>query len=158
MIKVKKKFKIFQLRIFEPLWNWLNVVDHFPSCWPILFLRLPNRNPSRNRWCVMSGCMAGYAVSCDIWTNQWRHWSSTRWSIGTKPTYRSESHLRRGQGWLERHWNGNVILMRFSSLAALKVVILTTFSAASDVNFIKMTFYISVYVPVISADILVMDN
>ena len=37
------------------------------------------------------------------------------------------------------HWNENVvILMKFSSLAALEVVILTTFSAASDENFIKM--------------------
>ena len=87
----------------------------------------------------MSGCMAGYAVSCDIWTNQWRHWSSTRWSIGTKPTYRSESHLHRGQGWLDRHWNGNVNLMKFSSLAALKVVF-DWLSAASEKNFIKMTF------------------
>ena len=34
------------------------------------------------------------------------------------------------------HWNENVvILMKFSSLAALEVVILTTFSAASDENF-----------------------
>ena len=38
-----------------------------------------------------------------------------------------------------RHWNENVvILMKFSSLAALEVVSLTTFSAASDENFIKM--------------------
>ena len=37
------------------------------------------------------------------------------------------------------HWNGNVIILtKFSSLAALKVVILTTFGAASDENFIKM--------------------
>ena len=37
------------------------------------------------------------------------------------------------------HWNGNVvILMKFSSLAALEVVILTTSSAASEENFIKM--------------------
>ena len=36
-------------------------------------------------------------------------------------------------------WNGNVfILMKFSSLAALKVVKMTTSSAASDENFIKM--------------------
>ena len=36
------------------------------------------------------------------------------------------------------HWNGNVfILVKFSSLAALKVVKLTTSSAASDENFIK---------------------
>ena len=40
------------------------------------------------------------------------------------------------------HWNGNVfILMKFSSLAALKVVKLTTSSAASDENFIKMTTF-----------------
>ena len=40
---------------------------------------------------------------------------------------------------LYQHWNENVvILMKFSSLAALEVVILTTFSAASDENFIKM--------------------
>ena len=37
------------------------------------------------------------------------------------------------------HWDGNmVILMKFSSLAAPQVVILTTFSAAYDENFIKM--------------------
>ena len=38
------------------------------------------------------------------------------------------------------HRNGNVIiLMKFSSLAAPKVVKMTTFSAASDENFVKMT-------------------
>ena len=37
------------------------------------------------------------------------------------------------------HWNGNVfILMKLSSLAALEVVKMTTSSAASDENFIKM--------------------
>ena len=36
--------------------------------------------------------------------------------------------------------------MKFSSLAALKVVILTTFSAASDENFVKMTFFASAHV------------
>ena len=37
------------------------------------------------------------------------------------------------------HRNGNVVILtKFSSLAALKVVILTTFGAASDENFIKM--------------------
>ena len=35
-------------------------------------------------------------------------------------------------------WNENVIiLMKFSSLAALKVVMMTTFSAASDENFVN---------------------
>ena len=38
-------------------------------------------------------------------------------------------------------WNGNVvILMKFSSLAALKVVNITTSGADSDENPIKMTF------------------
>ena len=40
------------------------------------------------------------------------------------------------------HWNGNVfILMKFSSLAALKVVKMTTSSAASDEHFVKMTTF-----------------
>ena len=38
------------------------------------------------------------------------------------------------------YWNGNVvILMEFSSLPAQKIVILTTFSAAIDEDFVKMT-------------------
>ena len=36
------------------------------------------------------------------------------------------------------HWNENVILTKFSSLAVLEVVILTTSSAANDENFIRM--------------------
>ena len=39
------------------------------------------------------------------------------------------------------HWNKNVILTKFSSLAALEVVILTTSSATSDENFIKMKIF-----------------
>ena len=41
--------------------------------------------------------------------------------------------------WRRIHWNENVVILtKFSSLAALEVVILTTFSAANDENFIKM--------------------
>ena len=41
-----------------------------------------------------------------------------------------------------RHWNGKVfILMKCSSLAALEVVKMTTSSAASDENFVKMTTF-----------------
>ena len=41
------------------------------------------------------------------------------------------------------HWNGKVfILMKCSSLAALEVVKMTTSSAASDENFIKMTTFL----------------
>ena len=44
--------------------------------------------------------------------------------------------------WSQIHWNENVvILMKSSSLAALKVVILTTIGAASDEDFIKMTTF-----------------
>ena len=44
---------------------------------------------------------------------------------------------------LVQHWNGNVVfLMAFSSLVALKVVTLTTFSATSDENFIKMMTFL----------------
>ena len=45
------------------------------------------------------------------------------------------------------HWNENVfILMKSSSLAAPKVVKMTTFGAASDENFIKMmTFSFQCY-------------
>ena len=40
------------------------------------------------------------------------------------------------------HWNGNVfILTKSSSLAAPKVVKMTTFGAASDEDFIKMTTF-----------------
>ena len=39
----------------------------------------------------------------------------------------------------DTHWNKNVVILtKFSSLAALEVVILTTSSAASDEHFIKM--------------------
>ena len=40
---------------------------------------------------------------------------------------------------LTEHWNENVIiLMKFSSPAASQIVKMTTFSAASDENFVKM--------------------
>ena len=50
-----------------------------------------------------------------------------------------EMHRNIGQG---EHWNRNVVvLMKFSSLAALEVVKMTTSSAASDENFVKMTTF-----------------
>ena len=43
---------------------------------------------------------------------------------------------------VDHHWNENVVILtKSSSLAALKVVKMTTFSAASDENFIKMTTF-----------------
>ena len=38
------------------------------------------------------------------------------------------------------HWHGNIILMQFLSLAAPEVAKIATFGAASDENFVKMTF------------------
>ena len=38
------------------------------------------------------------------------------------------------------HWNEYVILTNFSLLAALEVVNMTTSNAASNENFVKMTF------------------
>ena len=40
------------------------------------------------------------------------------------------------------HWSENVILMKFSSLAVLEVVILTTSSAANYENFIKIKTFL----------------
>ena len=66
------------------------------------------------------------------------------------PTFFKVISLALGQSWqsmfsygiTKLHWNENVIiLMEFSSLAALEVVILTTSSAVSDENFVKMTTF-----------------
>ena len=70
---------------------------------------------------------------CLPWTTK-----SCRGTTGTREEKWRRSH----------HWNGNVIiLMKFSSLAALKVVILTTFGAASDENFIKMMTFSFQWLP-----------
>ena len=48
--------------------------------------------------------------------------------------------ILQAEWWI--HWNENVVaLTKSSSLAALKVVILTTFSAVSDEDFVKMTTF-----------------
>ena len=45
--------------------------------------------------------------------------------------------------WIVFYWNKNiVILMKFLSLVALEVVNMTTSSAASDENFVKMTTFV----------------
>ena len=40
------------------------------------------------------------------------------------------------------HWNGHVILMKFSWLATLDIVVLTTFNAVSEKDFIKMMTFL----------------
>ena len=49
----------------------------------------------------------------------------------------------------EKRWNENVILTKFSSLVAMKVVTMTTFSATNDENFIKMTTFPFQWVPIL---------
>ena len=98
----------------------------------------------------------------------WLHWKLSFWQLSVQPVMKISSkwwHFRkchhfdeifvtgcteschfdnfRCSQWWKFHQNddifGNVIILtKFSSLAALKVVILTTFGAASDENFIKM--------------------
>ena len=46
-------------------------------------------------------------------------------------------------GLLQYHWNKNVVILtKFSSLATLEVVKMTTSSVASDENFVKMTTFL----------------
>ena len=55
-------------------------------------------------------------------------------------------YTRNTQGSVPVYWNRNaIILTEFSSLVALEVVKMTTSSAASDENFIKMTFPLQCY-------------
>ena len=50
--------------------------------------------------------------------------------------------LLHSHGLVAIHWNGNVVILtKSSSLAALKVVKMTTFSAASDEDFVKATTF-----------------
>ena len=44
----------------------------------------------------------------------------------------------------DSYWNGNAIILKLSSLAAVQVVKMTIFSAFSDENLIKVTFQLSV--------------
>ena len=56
------------------------------------------------------------------------------------------------------HWNGNVfILMKFSSVAAMEVVKMTTSNAASDENFVKMTTLLFGFSVVTTADLLLIE-
>ena len=60
----------------------------------------------------------------------------------TTPTLRPKRPRVKNRCETGLHWNENVVILtKSSSLAALKVVKMTTFSAASDENFIKMTTF-----------------
>ena len=109
-------------------------------------------------------------VVCRICTNHIKSWTVAVWKLPSQPNvaimptsnrpviidfFLLSSHGRSKREiskivWvsycviskLPHHWNGNVvILMKFSSLAALEVVILTTSGAASDDNFVNMTTF-----------------
>ena len=72
--------------------------------------------------------------------------------MGSKPCFNGKTILagtgctsitwyQHGTESMHTYWKWNVILIKFSSLAAMKVVNMTTFSAACDVNFIKMMIF-----------------
>ena len=71
--------------------------------------------------------------------------STTTWWIWHDKGWLQNQGNRCQWNWLDYqhdHGNGDVfILTKFSSLAALKVVKMTTFSAASGENFVKMKTY-----------------
>ena len=97
----------------SPLWG---VFSHYGPFWVIMRLMLQQQQLNFNVLTLLWHIILHYILT---------HTPST-------------SKLRTA-ACLPNHWNENVvILMKFSSLAALEVVILTTFSAASDENFIKM--------------------
>ena len=64
----------------------------------------------------------------------------SRWSVPvTFVPIVTPSMARQSNYMTHKHWTKNVVILtKFSSLAALEVVILTTSSAASDEHFIKM--------------------
>ena len=74
----------------------------------------------------------------------WQHWFK-KYTNKTQQPVESlylKFRFRFRFTWHHLHWNRNVIILtKFSSMAALDVVILTTSSAANDENFIKMTIF-----------------
>ena len=74
-------------------------------------------------------------LTCRRWIQSWHH-SNDRFSAYFMGCTQRVSAP-------PQHWNWNVvILMKYSSLAASKVVISTTFDATSDENFVKMTTFV----------------
>ena len=74
-----------------------------------------------------------------FWKNQINSMTPCRIPISTATHNRSRWRILSLGVLTYLNWNENVIiLMKFSSLTALEVVILTTSSAVSDENFIKM--------------------
>ena len=84
-------------------------------------------------------------------------WEIKGWNYSSVPLYQYSSTSQAPSALLGKlltyfaqqkdagrcHWNGKVfILMKCSSLAALEVVKMTTSSAASDENFVKMTTFL----------------
>ena len=77
-------------------------------------------------------------------TRQWRGALMFSLICAWLDSWVTNGDLRRHRAYYDVtvHWNGNVfILMKSLSLAALEVVKMTTSSAASDENFVKMTTF-----------------
>ena len=83
-----------------------------------------------------------YTIYSDLKENKHRSFIQSQYHGCWWPgDTRSQSIISSHGTDLHVHWNWHVILTKFSTLAALEVVILTTSSAASDENFIKMTTF-----------------
>ena len=72
------------------------------------------------------------------------HFIQGPWMTSHRNWFKPGSNLKQDDSLLPRYlytyWTGNAILTKFSSLVAPKVVKMTTFGAANDKNFVKMTF------------------
>ena len=65
-------------------------------------------------------------------------WWLSNHTYDTKMQSKLQFSLKKKRNQHDNHWNENVILTKFYSLAVLEVFIVTTSNAASDENFFKM--------------------
>ena len=82
-------------------------------------------------------CAIWFGLILTIDINRWSNWLICRfWRVTADHRWTPLTKASDAE-----HWIWNVILMKFLPLAALRIVILTTFNTANDENFFKiMTF------------------
>ena len=83
----------------------------------------------------LDGTLSGYDIR--VIARKVGSWMITFYYKSDYPLHRTHCVLT--LHWKHTCWNGNVILMKFSSLVVLEIVILTHSVAASDDNFVNMT-------------------
>ena len=111
---------VIKWKHFPRYWSFVRGIHRSPELWCFLWSHL-NKRLSKQRW--------GWWFETPS-----RHFIYDVILMTHSTSFSDTTHCRE-----HLHWNENVVILtKFSSLAALEVVILTTFSAASDENFIKM--------------------